>query len=471
MELEIREVQGRATPTKKVVITDREGKVVFNHSLMLTKLAMLAEFGLSQDQLERISAARSAKYSSGCSHSNNRPLVSNSPLAKRPAPFTPPQQLSAAVPEAKLRSPGPSAQARKVQKTLVFTEWDEEPSPSPPLVPAPSKPAPSKFAASEPSKFTASEPTGRLRHGLDVPGYENVGAVSCFCNAVVRALVCVPALGRALLEAKLNGDLGEGVNQQLAMAFSRFEAKLVFNPSRTLLPLLPRFHLSRSQEDAHEFLTALLDLAETELVGRGDWALDEVPTRRMFASETEKVVECLSCRLPRSLEGERFVIHSLGLPASSATGSGATSLQDLWVGALRTEQVDDIQCDQCGKTTASSLSLKFKHTPQVLCLHLKRQEKTASGTIKKNYCRVEAPAKLDIPREFIGGAGQGGAQYELCSVVVHSGYSPRAGHYTALGRTAEGQWLEFDDRRTAPAPALSAPHHLQNAVLYLYARA
>ncbi|KAH9255718.1 hypothetical protein BASA81_006112 [Batrachochytrium salamandrivorans] len=457
MELEIREGQGLATKTKMVVITDPEGKVVFTKNLMLTTPAMLAGFGLSEDQLERMAAARRAKYSSGspCSSSNNRPLVSNNPLSKRPTPFTPPQL----APVAKLKSPAASAQARKVQKTLVFPDWDEEPSPSPPLPPPFSKPAPSRSVP-----YVSPELAGKPKYGLDVPGYENVGAVSCFCNAVVRALVCLPALGRALLEAKRN--LGEGVNQQLALAYNSFETKLVFNPSRTLLPLLPRFHLSRSQEDAHEFLTALLDLAETELVERGDWLLDEVPTRRMFASETEKAVECLSCHFSRKLESERFVIHSLGLPATNPAAK-ATSLQDLWIGALRTERVDDIQCDQCGKATASSLSLKFKQTPHILCLHLKRQEKTMSG-IKKNYCRVEAPFKLDIPGEFI--CGGEGAQYELCSVVVHSGHSPKAGHYTALGKTAEDKWLEFDDRKTGQALALSAPHHQQNAVLYFYSR-
>ena len=36
-------------------------------------------------------------------------------------------------------------------------------------------------------------------------------------------------------------------------------------------------------------------------------------------------------------------------------------------------------------------------------------------------------------------------EYELYAMIVHHGFSSRRGHYYALARHANGDWLKFDD--------------------------
>lgn len=70
-----------------------------------------------------------------------------------------------------------------------------------------------------------------------------------------------------------------------------------------------------------------------------------------------------------------------------------------------------------------------------------------TGTKKKLRSRFSFPNEIDMA-PFVGkdaANARGGQTYELVGVLVHTGSSANAGHYTAHLRSHKKQWWKFDD--------------------------
>ncbi|NXR21593.1 UBP18 hydrolase, partial [Cinclus mexicanus] len=108
-------------------------------------------------------------------------------------------------------------------------------------------------------------------------------------------------------------------------------------------------------------------------------------------------------------------------------------------------------CQQCGRKTPFSQSMKLVHLPQTLTLHLKRFCFERSSHTHKLSHSLPFPQELDFREVLTENQWQADDsekatwQYELFAVVAHSG-STSCGHYCAYIRSlTECKWYCFND--------------------------
>lgn len=110
---------------------------------------------------------------------------------------------------------------------------------------------------------------------------------------------------------------------------------------------------------------------------------------------------------------------------------------------------DDNQwnCDQCGTKVDAFKGLQFSRLPYFLTLQLTRfdYDYQTWRRIKLNN-KVTFPFTLDMAKFFTDQKGAAGNQeYELFSVMIHSG-GAEGGHYYAFVKSFEsGKWFKFND--------------------------
>lgn len=100
--------------------------------------------------------------------------------------------------------------------------------------------------------------------------------------------------------------------------------------------------------------------------------------------------------------------------------------------------------------------------PEFLTLHLKRFTSDLFGNTDKNSTQITFPPdnKLTL---IVDGQN---INYEIHSVLVHQGQSPRGGHYFSFVRK-DGAWVEANDSRVAPLAQLPASVEQDAYVVFL----
>jgi ubiquitin C-terminal hydrolase len=99
--------------------------------------------------------------------------------------------------------------------------------------------------------------------------------------------------------------------------------------------------------------------------------------------------------------------------------------------------------------------MKIKKLPNVLAVHLKRfKYQEQLGRFSKLSYRVaftdqlglfNTVFKLEYLPFKVEEAENSERIYELSSIIVHIGGGPHSGHYVALAKTSNGQWILLDD--------------------------
>ncbi len=272
------------------------------------------------------------------------------------------------------------------------------------------------------------------------PGYVNV-RLSCYCNATVRALVCLPAWGRALSEELETMDGGAPLSRALlesALAFSKHELN---SPSRTVLRLLPSpFDKGLTQQDAHEFLTKLWQVMGEENVISA--------VNHTFQSTQKLNKTCKKCNTEATMHDETFLAHSLSLDKGF-------DLYDMYLKS-HTQDVN-VHCVKCNTNEVTKIQRETIAKAPVLVLHLKRYIGTKPNIIKNSI-------PVDIPLTL-------GSDYVLSSVVFHHGETPNSGHYTCVGRAGPDEpWTLFDDMKSTPFEPVwfNTDELKKEAYLYFY---
>jgi len=177
-----------------------------------------------------------------------------------------------------------------------------------------------------------------------------------------------------------------------------------------------------------------------------------------------KGIGCYKCRRWVEVRPEVYNMLELPIPAQASPRSGAVprirvmQCLDLFFDQENSRNNKDnaLKCPGCNKSGEVLQKYSLIRIPSNLIIVLKRYTfESASNGIKisKNQAVIEPAEVLDL-REHIFGSGNnghsggvgGGTMYELGSICVHIGSSPRSGHYIALVKLRNVWWRVSDDK-------------------------
>ncbi|XP_074107011.1 ubiquitin carboxyl-terminal hydrolase 3 isoform X1 [Cotesia typhae] len=284
-----------------------------------------------------------------------------------------------------------------------------------------------------------------------------------------RGRIVAPGRAKELSDALLAEELRK-VLLGLSLGSSNGQA---ISPECLFLVIwkvVPRFR-GYQQQDAHEFLTYMLDRLHTELLQllprlgheplglRGKQSI----VTAVFGGALLSVVHCMNCRTD-SKTHEPFQDLSLDIPdkfqrrTATKEQEEVCSLTFSLSRFFKVEELADSElyyCNNCMGKQRSTKRFWIHRLPNVLCLHIKRFRWC-------NSYRSKVDTQVDFPMESLdmstftvcGSAGvKIGAQnshlYDLAAVIVHHGSGAGTGHYTAFA-VHDGQWFHFNDSSVRP---------------------
>jgi uncharacterized UBP type Zn finger protein len=212
----------------------------------------------------------------------------------------------------------------------------------------------------------------------------------------------------------------------LGHIFCDLESKRSVTPSWLLTDsgLLGDVFKGPFQQDAHEFLLALLDICDTECANASP---SSSPTMigRFFAGEVMIHLKCSHCGF-EVLNGTPYYDITVPVresPDLTAALEKIISSQELLVQG---------QCECCGQIDCLSRSNRYTSFPLILIVTLMRFD----NQLRKIEDFFEFPKKLNVGD---------GLDYELYGMVLHAGKFMRRGHFTAVVRDENDAWYRADD--------------------------
>ncbi|XP_003135158.1 ubiquitin carboxyl-terminal hydrolase 51 [Sus scrofa] len=319
-------------------------------------------------------------------------------------------------------------------------------------------------------------------------GLINLGN-TCFMNCIVQALTHIPLLKDFFLSDKHKCIMTSPSLCLVCEMSSLFHA--MYSGNRTphipykLLHLIwiHAEHLAGyRQQDAHEFLIAILDVlhrhSKEDSVGQEasnpnccNCIIDHI-----FTGGLQSDVTCQVCHTVSTTIDPCWDI-SLDLPGSCATFScqnperadgtvsrderipGNPSLTDCLQWFTRREHLGSsakIKCSSCQSYQESTKQLTMKKLPIVACFHIKRFEHVGKQRRKINTF-ISFPLELDMT-PFLSSTKESKMKerqpqtdyapienkYSLFAVINHHG-TLESGHYTSFIRQQKDQWFSCDD--------------------------
>ncbi|XP_055460320.1 ubiquitin carboxyl-terminal hydrolase 51 [Psammomys obesus] len=321
---------------------------------------------------------------------------------------------------------------------------------------------------------------------VGIRGLINLGN-TCFMNCIVQALTHIPPLKEFFLSDK-HKCVRTSPSLCLACEMcSLFQA--MYSGIRS--PLIPYklLHLiwihaehlaGYRQQDAHEFLIAILDVLhrhsrDDSIEQEGNANCCNCIIDQTFTGGLQSDLTCQVCHGVSTTIDPCWDI-SLDLPGSYSPGracssvnsddnkSTVTSLTDCLQWFTRPENLGSsakIKCNQCQSYQESTKQLTMKTLPIVACFHLKRFEHSSKQRRKINTF-ISFPLELDMT-PFLASTkesimnGQPLAEcvpsenkYSLFAVINHHG-TLEGGHYTSFIRQEKDQWYSCDDARVTKA--------------------
>jgi uncharacterized UBP type Zn finger protein len=211
----------------------------------------------------------------------------------------------------------------------------------------------------------------------------------------------------------------------LGHVFAELTAKRSVSPSWLLTDsgLLGEVFRGPFQQDAHEFLLAVLSACDAECASGID-APGPTMIGQLFTGE---VTSSMKCRLCGFEVVNRTQYYDITIPMNSGDVAAAV---DSAVSA--TEVPAPGQCEGCGCTNCLLRGHSYRSFPLILILTMLRFD----NELRKIEDFMAFPKKLSVP---------GGLEYELYGMVVHNGRLIRHGHFFAFVKDEGGVWYRADD--------------------------
>ena len=211
--------------------------------------------------------------------------------------------------------------------------------------------------------------------------------------------------------------------------------------TRHVSKLSPCLH-PYQQEDAHEFLRALL--STLTLDGHNK------KLSSLFDGLLESAVTCQSCR-HASMTRDRYMDLSLDISSAKVTDLPA-ALKHF----TKTEHLGEdnqVHCDKCRIKRVVTKGLRLATAPTILVCHFKRFSYDAYGRILRLNKFVGYPQRLEIG-PYMSRANRGTPPpYELIGVLVHTGRTCHSGHYIAyIKQCGTNNWYQANDSVVQPVP-------------------
>jgi len=297
---------------------------------------------------------------------------------------------------------------------------------------------------------------------LERASLQNLGN-TCWMNALTQAVLHLPELAAIFRDHQTTEACHAACTMcawQVAEAATRTPAA---HPVSLPMwaPVARRFGLDfNAQQDAAEVLTLLFDDLEndprlcTALQTHTSATLRREPQCNCIAPYEHAAPGELSFVRPVAME-----THAASKGAEMPSVAGLIKESSQWQG---TDEDDSCRCPLCFAPIPSLRRFVIDKAGSVVCLEIKRFVNVATLKGPAKMKRLSDSLKLS-PVLYIAGHA-----YALSSMVLHTGATPRSGHYTALVSVGSS-WMVYDDGSTFKHVDIPKSAE-KNAVILFYRR-
>lgn len=255
---------------------------------------------------------------------------------------------------------------------------------------------------------------------------------TCFLNATLQALFHLPSYAKWLETKIVSCSTPDCIlcAMKATLRLSR-QSKKPFVPSKIsnkLLSINKNFKPNQ-QEDAHEFMTYLLNaMANSHSQYHATSEYDG-----MFGGELQSTVTCAKCG-NKSTTFQRFQDLYIDVHNSKTVRDSVKSY-------FSEESVTDYNCIQCNSNVDAAKQFKIVEGPPVLCVSLKKYSSAGKKFVRRLYF-----SKKLVLDKYSANERSLPLTYRLIAAVSHHGESSAAGHYTTIANTILG-YYKFDDHK------------------------
>ena len=271
----------------------------------------------------------------------------------------------------------------------------------------------------------------------------------CFSNSSVQFMGAVPEFKKFLINtvAIQPRQKAFATAQELARIYRSDAPKESTEKLRQLVDQKSGLDLaSGRQEDADEFLRALLSVLKKELADSNEyqeicatfWGKIRLTTR---FEDTLPVGNCSNCSIYQPIfQDEDFLALMLTVPYSATPTNLSTLISAFFQGKLFWRSCPECckclnPCHETGPCRQRARCQRSIRTaPNTLCIQLTR---FAGGP---NGIKVQTLVKAEHNFQLLGFIN-----YELVATLDHIGRTMRSGHYVSKVRDTGGSWKQYDD--------------------------
>lgn len=284
---------------------------------------------------------------------------------------------------------------------------------------------------------TAKVYSGKFKFLTTPRGIPNVG-LSCYINSPLQCLLTLPGILKQPIASCLfpyldilyreNLDVTQiyqnarkaRTETNVCLILQKEEEERLVASKTGRKPVAGRPNLSpNQQEDAHDYLTRLLDL----------WDLKEI--KYLFGFKMCKTLKCGNCKQERELTPEKY--YELSVRSNISINQAVK---------LSTNELEEIEC-QCDTENCNGNRMVCSTVPASAPTYLLLRTEIFYPYAPWNKKKIQK----NFPQfsETVDFQTKGGVvSYKLHGVVVHSGKNRDEGHYLSFIRIGKA-WLKYSD--------------------------